>query len=183
MRLPVLPGTLSASELRRVGEASAIAQAGLPPPCQVWLDAPDATGRLAVVIQQRTLDAIEALGKRVHARVVSIRPLWAQVLTQALLDRPTLEAMAVWEGGVLTLMAGAGEAITVARTTLQVNDAASAKAAFLRTSIAEGVGKDASLAIALDLQRAPTDPSVDNDSSCLRALPFSAWMSSLEAMA
>ena len=182
VRLPPIGGKLSSSELRRASEASAVAQSGMSGPCEVWLDAPDSTGRLAVVVDQTVLEALDAMAKDLRARISSIRPFWAEALRVALLDRPAMEALAVWEGGALTLLAGAGELISVARSTMSVNDAEGANAAFLRTTIAEGIATDGSLAIAMNLDGSQGCGAVNDAYPSLASLPFGAHIALLGAL-
>jgi hypothetical protein len=177
VRLAALAGALSASERIRVGEASAIAQAGLPAPARIWLDAPDATGsRLAVVVEQRVLDVLDTLAATLRARLMSVRPLWSEVLKLALIARPATEALAVWEDGALTLLVGAGEAITVARTTTTLRDASAANAAFLRATIGEGVDHGASVAVSLDLKDDAMQIAPAAAEPFLAGLPFGEWV-------
>jgi hypothetical protein len=180
VRLPPIGGKLSSNEFRRASEASAIAQSGMSGPCEVWLDAPDSTGRLAVVVDQTVLDALDAMAKDLRTRISSIRPFWAEALRVALVDQPAMEALAVWEGGTLTLLAGAGEAISVARSTTAVQDAESANAAFLRTTIAEGIATDVSLAIGMNL--GVVGRAVNDAYPSFASMPFSACIAPLGAL-
>jgi hypothetical protein len=146
-------GELNAVDRLRAAKAMAAARSGLSVPCSVWLDREDDRGRrMAVVAEQIVLDRLELIATKLRLRLESIRPWWAEVLNEALSSQPGLRAMAAWEDDVLTLLAGSPATISLARAMASIHDAATARAAFLRMCMAEGIDPAHSVAVALDLE-------------------------------
>jgi len=128
------------------------------------------------VVERSVLDALESFAASIGVRWTSIAPLWSQALRVAIGERPELQAFGFWEGGALTVLGGSAPHVSMARTTLAVKDAATAKAAFLRAVMGEGIDPSETLAVGLQLG-GPTPPA----SGALVNLPFGEWSTRLGA--
>ncbi|MET0383535.1 MAG: hypothetical protein ABW032_08945 [Burkholderiaceae bacterium] len=183
VRLEAIGARLSVSERRRVDDATAVARSGLTPPCRVGLENPsDPGGRLAVVVEERVLAAVDGIETALDLKVTLLRPWWSELLRLALVERPDLQALAVWECGALTLLAsaapGAGTGFSTARCAFPIGDAASAHAAFLRLSLSEGIDPRQALAVGLALDGPPV--AARQSGFDLSGLPFGERVFGLE---
>ena len=182
VRLMPVAAQLRGGERRRVAEAAAIAQAGLTPPCRVWVDTTAAADNdVAVVIEQVVLDGLASLESSLGVHLDAISPWWGEVLRHALVDRPGLQALGVLDDGAFTLLGGSGDKFSVARTTSSVRDAQSANAILLRVGMSEDIDPAQSLGLGLDFEAPPV--SANAAIAGLSELAFARWVRALEPLA
>jgi len=156
VRLAPIAGARTRAERLRLAELAAVSQSGLPAPCRVSIDgAGGSEGMLAVVVEDRVLNAIEQALATARYRAISVRPWWAEALDAALNANPALRALGVWEGRALTLMTGQGRDFASAQTLYPVETMDSAAAAFARALVSGMIAADDALSVALDWSASP----------------------------